>query len=714
VLIVLDLGGTWFRSGVVDHTGELRDVRRIPALGRCTDPDASGRYLQRQLMQYVLDEVATRRAEYDPTAHARVGISLGAAVHGTSGLVLASAPLWGPDATPFDFTGELCEAQPDVSWTIVNDVSAAAMAFAGLPWGIGAKKLAAVTLSTGIALRTIEVPTGRIATDRRHGMQGEIGHVPVEMSVGGRRLSLPCDCGAADHLSAFLSGRGIPQVLAAADYAQDAANPTKAFAAAAQAGVPAALALLDGITLPLARILLDLAVLDPECELVVLHGGVAAAFGEPLRASVVQNLNWLGLYGVSDRDPGFFDHQIRLAIGDDFGLRGAARAASLDCADVPSRPNARTWRVTTEKQVSYDVRLIQDILDPANCALAAAVAPRPTRSAHVVVVDRAVAQFHRVRIREYFAAHALDLRLIELEARESTKTIDEVMRLVREFSATGMPRRGAPIVAIGGGVTLDMVGLSASLFRRGTPYVRVPTTLVALIDAGIGAKTAANVDGQKSRIGTYHASTTALLDLAFLITLDRRQIASGLAEAVKIALVKDCELFDVIGRHAESVLDDAAKAPAIDVIVRRSVTAMLEELASNLWEDRLERLPDFGHSFSPAIEMHAWPPLLHGEAVGIDIAISSLIARNRGLLSPDDADCVLAVLAACELPRWHADCTIELLADALTETTRHRGGYQRLPLLTGIGSATFVNDVDLSEIAVAAEELAALALDGGN
>ena len=117
---------------------------------------------------------------------------------------------------------------------------------------------------------------------------------------------------------------------------------------------------------------------DPNCELVVLHGGVAAAFGEPL-ASVVQNLNLLGLYGVSDRDPGFFDHQIRLAIGDDFGLRGAARAASLDCADVPSRPNARTCN-TTEKQVSYDVRLIQDILDPANGALADAVAPRPTRS----------------------------------------------------------------------------------------------------------------------------------------------------------------------------------------------------------------------------------------------------------------------------------------------------------------------------------------------
>jgi 3-dehydroquinate synthetase/predicted NBD/HSP70 family sugar kinase len=615
---------------------------------------------------------------------------------------------------PFDFAGELRTAQPDISWTIINDVSAAAMAFAALPWASGAKKLAAVALGTGIALRTIEVPTSRIATDGHHGTQGEIGHVSTEVSIRGRRLSLPCDCGTPDHLSAFLSGRGIPRVLAATDYAQDAADPTKAFVDATQAADPVALALLDEVTLPLSRILLDLAVLDPECELVVLYGGVATAFGEPLRASVVQNLNRLGLYGVTDREPDFFDRRIRLEVGDDFGLYGAARAASLNHTSASLSPSATEWHIATEKQVSYDVRLIQDIFNTGNDALAMAAAPHPTRSPHVVVVDRVVAELHRERIHEYFAAHALNLRLIELEAGETTKSIDEVIRLVREFSAAGIPRRGAPIIAIGGGVTLDVVGLSASLFRRGTPYVRIPTTLVALIDAGIGAKTAVNLDGDKSRIGTYHVSSMALLDLAFLGTLERRHIACGLAEAVKIALVKDGELFDVIADHAESVLDDAGHAPAVDVIVRRSVAAMLEELESNLWEDRLERLPDFGHSFSPAIEMRAEPPLLHGEAVAIDMAISSLIARNRGLLSFGDADRVLTVLAACELPCWQVHCTIDLLADALAETTRHREGLQRLPLPTGIGSATFVNNVDLGEIAVAAEELAALALAGGD
>ena len=172
-MIRLDLGGTWFRSGVVDHTGELRDVRPHTRAGALYRSERQRRYLQpANLMQYVLDEVATRRAEYDPTAHVRVGISLGAAVR-------QERPAWCLRALRFgvltrrQISPASCEAQPDVSSTIVNDVSAAAMAFAALPWGSGAKKLAAVTLSTGIALRTIEYQLVGSPTDRRHGIQGE-------------------------------------------------------------------------------------------------------------------------------------------------------------------------------------------------------------------------------------------------------------------------------------------------------------------------------------------------------------------------------------------------------------------------------------------------------------------------------------------------------------------------------------------------------------
>jgi 3-dehydroquinate synthetase/predicted NBD/HSP70 family sugar kinase len=703
-VLAFDLGATWFRSAVVDG-GRLGGIRRVPALGRAADPRASVGELEWRLVDHILDEVARRRAQSDGEPPATVGISLGAAVHGRSGLVLASAPLWGPGAAPFDLAAALRSAEPACRWVVLNDVSAAALAFATMSWAADRRKLAAVTLSTGIALRTVEVATGRIAADRGHGLQGEIGHVPVEVQVGGRQLSLPCDCGAHDHLSAFLSGRGIARVLAVTGHLNERDDPLAAFAAAVRSGDRDSLALLDALAMPLARILLDLAVLDPECELVVLYGGVARGLGEPLRRSVVRNLAGLGLYGVSDRDPDFFERRIRLVDGDDFGLLGAARAAALrEEANLASR-GGRAWRVAAKRQVSYAVRMVDGLLEPGNPALAATVAPRATRATSVVVVDSSVARFHGERIRRYFEESGLAIRLVELAGGETSKSVDQVTRLIAEFGVAAVPRRGAPIVAIGGGVTLDVVGLSASLFRRGTPFVRVPTTLVGLIDAGIGAKTAVNLHGHKSWIGTYHPGTAALLDLAFLATLDRREIRNGLAEAVKIAVVKDAQLFDEIVLHGRALLDDPASAPGTPAIVRRSVGAMLEELASNLWEDCLERLPDFGHSFSPAIEMRARPQLLHGEAVAIDMALSALIARNRGLLAPYDAQQLLAVLDLCELPRWHPNCTSELAAAALAETTRHRDGLQRVPLLTGIGSATFVNDITQSEIDAAIAEL---------
>lgn len=710
--IVLDLGATWFRSAVVGPGGELQDVRRRAALGRRLEPSASARRLQQMLTEHVLQEVSTRREEHGGQDGVSVGISLGAAIDGRSGLVLGSAPLWGPCAPPFDLAGELRAAEPGVRWTVLNDVSAAALALAAMPLAASAKKLAAVTLSSGIALRTVEVATGKIATGPAHGLQGEIGHISVDLTLEGQRLSLPCDCGEKGHLASFLSGHGLPNALAAAGYATAAKDSVQALATALGTGDARTLAILDGLTLPLARILLDLTVLDPECERVVLYGGVARALGEPLRQSIVRNLDGLGLYGVSDRDPGFFDRMVRLVESDHLGLLGMARALSLQRPSAVSVTGDRRWNVAAVKHVRYEVSLTQHLLDPVNPALAAAVALRAASRRRVVVADRNVARIYGDSIRSYFAAHDLDLHLVELDAGESSKTVDQVIRLVHEFTAAQLPRRDTPIVAIGGGVVLDVAGLAASLFRRGTPYVRVPTTLLGLIDAGIGIKTAVNVGRHKSRIGTYHPSTVALLDLDFLPTLDRRELACGMAEAIKMALVKDGDLFELIALHAESVLSDPAGCAATEPIVRRAVAAMLEELAGNLWEDQLTRLADFGHSFSPAIEMHASPPLLHGEAVSIDMAISSLVARNRGLLSSEQAARILEVLSACGLPCWHEVCTVELLDEALAETTRHRGNRQRLPLPVGIGAATFVDDLELVELAAAVEDLAASATAG--
>jgi 3-dehydroquinate synthase len=239
----------------------------------------------------------------------------------------------------------------------------------------------------------------------------------------------------------------------------------------------------------------------------------------------------------------------------------------------------------------------------------------------------------------------------------------------------------------------------------------VPTTLIGLVDAGVGAKTGVNFGGHKNRLGSYEPPVAALLDRAFLSTVDGRHIRNGLAEILKIALIKDAALFDLLEQYGAELVTERlqGETPQTEAaargVLRAAVQGMLEELQPNLWEHSLERLVDYGHTFSPTIEMRALPALLHGEAVNVDMALTTVISWHRGLVSEQDRDRILDVMRALRLPTWHPECAPEVLHHALVETTRHRDGQQRLPLPAGIGAATFVNDVTLDELVQASRDL---------
>jgi 3-dehydroquinate synthase len=136
-------------------------------------------------------------------------------------------------------------------------------------------------------------------------------------------------------------------------------------------------------------------------------------------------------------------------------------------------------------------------------------------------------------------------------------------------------------------------------------------------------------------------------------------------------------------------------------VLHAATQGMLEELQPNLWEAKLERCVDYGHTFSPTVEMRALPARLHGEAVCVDMALTTILAYRRGLLTADQRDRVFAVMATLELPTWNSLLDAETLALALQDTVRHRDGRQRLPIPMGIGSVTFVNDVTPEELEIA-------------
>jgi 2-epi-5-epi-valiolone synthase len=266
----------------------------------------------------------------------------------------------------------------------------------------------------------------------------------------------------------------------------------------------------------------------------------------------------------------------------------------------------------------------------------------------ILVVDAAVDELYGDAIRRLLAGTHREVASVVLQASEKQKDMAALAELVSSFETFGVRRRKDLIVAAGGGITLDLVSLSANLFRRGIPCLRIPTTLVGEIDAGIGVKNAMNFRQSKSRLGTYAAPYAVVVDPHFLSTLPDRQIRNGLSEALKIALVADRGLFELIEDNAFQLVLCKLRCGAGAELIRRSIRAMLLELSPNLYERTLDRPPDYGHTFSPVFEF-ALDDLQHGEAVALDMAIATALAVVLDVLNIEDADRILTVQRTCWL-----------------------------------------------------------------
>ena len=323
----------------------------------------------------------------------------------------------------------------------------------------------------------------------------------------------------------------------------------------------------------------------------------------------------------------------------------------------------------------------------------------------LLVVDRNVDAVHGRAIRAYAHQHLNLTTILTVEACETAKGLDQVEDICRAAAESALPRNGL-IVAVGGGITLDMAGLAASMFRRGVGYVRVPTTLVGLVDVSVGIKQGVNAFGRKNILGAFFPPTASVNDYSFIRTSPARSIACGLAEIVKIALVRDEGLLNAVERHGRKLLTSAFRSPAAIVasVVHRAETLMMEELGQNLFETHHARLADFGHTFSPAIETGSGHRIAHGEAVALDMLMSVGIGVAKGLCEADLLDRLTTLLPMLTLPVWDERLPeVEDFSRALDAAVAHRGGNLNLVVPTRAGAATFVQHVSPGELTAALE-----------
>ncbi|CCI02410.1 sedoheptulose 7-phosphate cyclase [Microcystis aeruginosa] len=323
----------------------------------------------------------------------------------------------------------------------------------------------------------------------------------------------------------------------------------------------------------------------------------------------------------------------------------------------------------------------------------------------LMVIDQTVYGLYRQQIDRYFAHYQIDLTVFQVSIKEPEKTLRTFEKIVDAFADFGLVRK-EPVLVVGGGLTTDVAGFACSAYRRKTNYIRVPTSLIGLIDASVAIKVAVNHGKLKNRLGAYHASQKVILDFSFLGTLPIDQIRNGMAELIKIAVVGNQEIFELLEEHGAALMHSRFGylngTPELQAVGHRltykAIQVMLELEVPNLHELDLDRVIAYGHTWSPTLELTPEPPMLHGHSVNIDMAFTATIAQLRGYISVEDRNRILGLMSRLGLAIDSPYLTPELLWKATEAITRTRDGLQRAAAPRPIGQCVFMNDLTRSEL----------------
>ena len=364
---------------------------------------------------------------------------------------------------------------------------------------------------------------------------------------------------------------------------------------------------------------------------------------------------------------------------------------------------ADRWQVRAQRPIAYDVIKTPGLFDADNRALLDF--GRQAGGRRFVVVDGNVARLHGKAIRDWFAGNGIEARVVVFPGGEEHKNIEITQDLLRELDGFPIHRRDEPIIANGGGVLTDVVAFVAATYRRGIPHIKVPTTLMGYIDAALGIKAGINFNGNKNRLGSFEPPAAVLLDKRFLQTLPPRHLRNGACEIVKLAVICDAPLFALLERDGAHGLASAFGDARGDAILDAAIAGMLTELEPNLHEDELARKVDFGHSFSYGLETRHEQRLLHGEAVLLDVLVSTVLAQQRGLLDDDSAERIFALVERLALAPDPSLLDAGLMWHSLLDRIEHRNGLQRVPVPAAIGQCTFLNDIARHELEAAVPSL---------
>lgn len=336
------------------------------------------------------------------------------------------------------------------------------------------------------------------------------------------------------------------------------------------------------------------------------------------------------------------------------------------------------WRMTG-MGAGYDVRVARGGLD----CLGSLMVERGLKGPLALVSDSNVAPLYAPRVRAALEAAGYAVHEGIIPAGEEHKHVGTVQTLWEAFLTAGL-ERGSTVVALGGGVTSDLVGFAAATYLRGVRWVCLPTTLLAMADAGLGGKTGADLPQGKNLVGAFHPPALELVDPDVLASLPQRELAAGLAEVVKHGLLADETLFHLcegLQRCCEGI------ETRWDEIVRRAVAVKAAFVQADPYEKDIRAALNIGHTVGHAVELASGFSLRHGEAVAIGLVVEARLAERHGIADAGLAQRLEACLGGLGLPvAVPAEMNAAAVLRAMQHDKKNAGGQVRFALPERIGA----------------------------
>lgn len=310
----------------------------------------------------------------------------------------------------------------------------------------------------------------------------------------------------------------------------------------------------------------------------------------------------------------------------------------------------------------------------------------------VIITNPIIRRLHEKALLSSLTKNGFSVKVFMVPDSERSKSVKVAFDLIEKIARYDEKRK-VFIVAFGGGVIGDLAGYVAAIYKRGIPYIQVPTTFLAQIDSAIGGKVAIDLSIGKNLVGAFYQPKLVLSDCGLLNSLDKRQIQNGLAEAVKYGVIRDQKLFSYLEKNYRKVL--ALNPKAMDSVVLRCSQIKAGVVMKDEKETKgIRTILNFGHTIGHAIEAAGhFKTYQHGEAVALGMRVASEIARRLGLLKNGEVLRIDRLLSAIGLPSRIKGMTLSAILKTMSHDKKFKAKKNRFVLPARIGVVKIVEGV---------------------